>query len=88
MGSAWKGYAWYLYAYCRLRRDYRTFRLSRISDIRIHLEHFASRRVRMEELDARWGNNDTGPLIHLTLRFSSRMRARVEEAFGLDKIDN
>ncbi|WP_446686433.1 helix-turn-helix transcriptional regulator [Paenibacillus hodogayensis] len=25
IGLAWKGYAWYLYTYCRLRNDYRTF---------------------------------------------------------------
>lgn len=88
IGLAWKGYAWYLYAYCRLRNDYRTFRLSRISGLRIHLEHFANRGVRMEELDARWGNKETGPLVHLVLRFHSRMRVRVEEAFGLDKVEN
>jgi predicted DNA-binding transcriptional regulator YafY len=88
IGLAWKGYAWYLYAYCRLRSDYRTFRLSRISGLRIHLEHFANRGVRMEELDARWGNKETGPLVHLLLRFHSRMRVRVEEAFGLDKVEN
>jgi predicted DNA-binding transcriptional regulator YafY len=88
IGLAWKGYAWYLYAYCRLRCDYRTFRLSRISALRIHLEHFSNRGVRMEELDARWGNKETGPVIHLLLRFHSRMRVRVEEAFGVDGVDN
>ncbi|WP_248928537.1 helix-turn-helix transcriptional regulator [Paenibacillus hamazuiensis] len=87
IGLAWKGYAWYLYAYCRLRSDYRTFRLSRLSGLRIHLEHFANRGVRMEELDARWGNKETGPLVHLVLRFKARLRVRVEEAFGLDKVE-
>ncbi|GAA3410655.1 YafY family protein [Paenibacillus hodogayensis] len=86
IGLAWKGYAWYLYAYCRLREDYRTFRLSRVSGLRVHLEPFKNRGVRMEELDARWGNQETGPLVHLLLRFDSRVRVRVEEAFGLDKI--
>ncbi|RUS45239.1 YafY family protein [Cohnella sp. AR92] len=87
IGLAWKGYAWYLYSYCRLRSDFRTFRLSRISELRVLSERFASRGVRMEELDARWGNRETGPAIPLLLRFHSRMRVRVEEAFGLDKIE-
>ncbi|MBO7744328.1 YafY family transcriptional regulator [Paenibacillus sp. MWE-103] len=87
IGLAWKGYAWYLYAYCRLRSDYRTFRLSRISGLRIRTEHFASRGVRMEELDARWGSKESGPMVELALRFDSRLRVRVEEAFGLDKVE-
>jgi predicted DNA-binding transcriptional regulator YafY len=87
LGLAWKGYAWYLYAYCRLRCDYRTFRLSRVSGLRIHLEHFINRGVRMEELDARWGNKETGPSVHLLLHFRSRVRVRVEEAFGRDNVE-
>jgi len=87
IGMAWKGYAWYLYAYCRLRGDYRTFRLSRLTELRVHLEQFASRGVRIEELDARWGNQETGPAIDLLLLFRPRLRVRVEEAFGPANIE-
>lgn len=87
VGLAWKGYAWYLYAYCRLRNDYRTFRLSRMTGLRVHLEHFTHRGVRMEELDARWGNQETGPLVDLVLQFRPRVRVRVEEAFGPEKVE-
>jgi len=87
IGIAWKGYSWYLYAYCRLRSDYRTFRLSRVNGLRIHLEHFASRGVRMEDLDARWGNQETGQAVQLVLRFRSRLRVRVEEAFGFERVE-
>ncbi|MCC3374259.1 YafY family protein [Cohnella sp. REN36] len=87
IGLAWKGYAWYLYAYCRLRGDYRTFRLSRLSGLRVHLEHFASRGVRIEDLDARWGNQETGPAVNIVLLFNPRLRVRVEEAFGLDRVE-
>ena len=44
VGLAWKGYAWYLHAWCRLRRDFRTFRLTRIRDCRVLEERFAPRR--------------------------------------------
>ncbi|RJE86230.1 YafY family transcriptional regulator [Paenibacillus sp. 1011MAR3C5] len=87
IGLAWKGYTWYLYAYCRLRSDYRTFRLSRISEHNIHMEHFADRGVRMAELDSRWGNRETGPAVPLLLHFRPRLRVRAEEAFGIDKVE-
>lgn len=87
IGLAWKGYAWYLYAYCRLRSDYRTFRLSRVSGLQIHSEHFTNRGVQMRELDARWGNQETGPSVQLLLHFRSHLRVRVEEAFGLDNVE-
>lgn len=87
IGLAWKGYAWYLYAYCRTRQDYRTFRVSRLSGLKVHLEQFPPRGVRMEELDARWGNQETGPAVSLMLRFKPRLRVRVEEAFGVENVE-
>lgn len=87
IGLAWKGYAWYLYAYCRTRQDYRTFRVSRLSSLKVHLEQFPSRGVLMEELDARWGNQETGPAVSLLLRFKPRLRVRVEEAFGVENVE-
>ena len=54
VGLAWKGYAWYLHAWCRLRRDFRTFRLTRIRDCRVFEERFAPRGVSLKELDARF----------------------------------
>ncbi|OZB92747.1 YafY family protein [Paenibacillus sp. XY044] len=87
IGLAWKGYAWYLYAYCRTRQDYRTFRVSRLSGLKVHLEQFPHRGVHMEELDARWGNQETGPAVSLLLRFKPRLRVRVEEAFGIGNVE-
>ncbi len=57
IGLAWKGYAWYLYAFCQLRNDYHTFRLTRVKELRILLETFKSRGVGLKELDERWGNH-------------------------------
>lgn len=86
IGLAWKGYAWYLYAYCRLREDYRTFRISRMSELRIHIETFMDRGFTLAQLDARWGNQETGPGVDLVLRFRPRLRVQVEEAFGLQHV--
>jgi predicted DNA-binding transcriptional regulator YafY len=88
VGLAWKGYAWYLYAYCRLRGDYRTFRLSRIKELRIERETFPRRNVSLGELDAKWGNQAqaTNNLTGVVLRFHPRMRTRVEEYFSPEEI--
>jgi predicted DNA-binding transcriptional regulator YafY len=88
VGLAWKGFAWYLYAYCRLRDDYRTFRLSRIKELRVERETFTRRNTSLEELDAKWGNPSqrTDSVMGMVLRFHPRMRVRVEEYFQPEEI--
>lgn len=86
VGLVWKGYAWYLYAYCRLRSDYRTFRLSRTKELFITDERFTRRDVSLEELNARWGKIDTANLISVVLRFHPRARVKVEEYFPPEEI--
>ena len=88
VGLAWKGYAWYLHAFCRLRQDYRTFRLTRIKHCRALEERFASRGVSLKELDARWdAENTASPQIRMVLRFHPRLRVRVEEYFPPEEIE-
>jgi predicted DNA-binding transcriptional regulator YafY len=86
IGLAWKGSAWYLYAYCRLRKDCRTFKLSRIRKLRIDMEVFPRRKERLEDLDARWGWRHSQSYITMVLRFHPRVRVRVEEVFGPEKV--
>ncbi|MGA2547188.1 MAG: YafY family protein [Rectinemataceae bacterium] len=43
MTLVFKAYAWYLWAFCRLRGDYRIFKLSRIRDLETKLERFKRR---------------------------------------------
>lgn len=86
VGLAWKGFAWYLYAYCRMRKDYRTFRLSRIRELHEEPETFRRRELGLEELDARWGNNVDMHLVRIVLRVHPRVRVRAEEYFHPDEI--
>lgn len=44
-----KGGAWYVYALCRLRGDFRLFKLSRINDIRMTSKRFARIQSRLAE---------------------------------------
>jgi predicted DNA-binding transcriptional regulator YafY len=80
MGLALKGYAWYLYAYCKLRRDFRVFRLSRMKRVEQLSETFERREVSMSELDARWFRK-VNVWAELVLRLQPRARARAEDWF-------
>ena len=82
VGLAWKGYAWYLYAFCRKRQAYRIFRLSRIKQLQASSESFPRRDVTLAELDRNWLVSESIPRVSLVLRFDARARARAEEYFG------
>ena len=43
MTLVFKAYAWYLWAFCRLRGDYRVFKLARIRDLALGQERFKRR---------------------------------------------
>jgi predicted DNA-binding transcriptional regulator YafY len=83
-----KGYVWYLYGYCRMREDYRIFRLSRIKSLDIMEETFERRTDRLPETKLTWDRGDTGgsAMLALRLRFEARARAQVEDYYESEKI--
>ncbi|TAL38661.1 MAG: YafY family transcriptional regulator [Spirochaetes bacterium] len=75
-----KGTVWYFFGYCRLRGDFRVFRISRIKSLRVTGERFARRP--MEYSPEQWTDNWTSkPPLDLVLRFKPRARVRVEDYF-------
>lgn len=74
----YKGYAWYLLAYCRLRSDFRIFRLSRISGPRLADGSFLGRDP--GDID-RFFQFDCAPSLPVVLRFSPKVRTKVEDSF-------
>lgn len=73
-----KGGAWYLYGFCKIRSDYRFFKLRRIKDLKVDdksVEHKAPRRVLIEE------DYFHGEYVHLKLHLSGEMAYRVYEEF-------
>ena len=79
----YKGYAWYLLAYCRLRCDFRIFRLSRISGPRLADGSFLSR----DPGDInRFFQFDSAPTQAVVLRFSPKVRTKVEDSFPAAEI--
>lgn len=78
---------WYLYGYCRLREDFRMFRLSRINDLQLCAERFVRREKDLEEYPWQkyWGA--PVPTVDLVLRFAPRTRVRVQDSFDTGQIE-
>lgn len=74
-----KGQAWYLYGYCRLRCDYRFFKLKRIEDLEVQEENFqmkAPANVLSKSKDYK-----EDKLIKMKLRISPELGYRVMDEF-------
>lgn len=73
--------SWYLYAFCRERKDFRTFKLSRMRDIKISDEVFTKRDITLERLQ--WAAEDENSIFHhIVLRFKPNLKILIEEKFG------
>lgn len=79
-----KGYVWYLWGYCRLRADFRFFKLSRIDALTILKEGFVRRETSYREVTSP-GNQNNSP-VHLILRFAPEAQTKVEEYFDPNNI--
>ncbi|AFC27379.1 Helix-turn-helix type 11 domain-containing protein [Paenibacillus mucilaginosus 3016] len=89
MGVVLKGYIWYLYGFCRLRTDFRIFRLSRIMDLTLLGETFERRAGELEELRFGWNADYHAKraLLGLVLQFSPRAKAKVQDGFEESEIE-
>ncbi|MCU0847745.1 MAG: YafY family transcriptional regulator [Spirochaetes bacterium] len=85
MTLIFKGYAWYLFAFCRLKNDYRLFRLSRISGIEVIPEHFSRRSASYKDY-MKDGEPDREK-VDLTLEFTPEARFMVEDYFDEESIE-
>lgn len=73
-----KGQSWYMYGYCRVRNDYRFFKLRRIKDLYISEESFnikAPKNIMKED------NIYNDEVITLKMKISSKMAYRVYDEF-------
>jgi predicted DNA-binding transcriptional regulator YafY len=83
MTLVFKAYAWYLWGFCRLRGDYRIFKLSRIRDLEARLERF-KRRPRSYSPDA---EPPEPAMADLLLRADAARAAEAEEWFGSETLE-
>ncbi|GIO68878.1 YafY family protein [Paenibacillus sp. FSL M7-1455] len=76
-----KGNVWYVQAYCLLRGDFRSFRLSRIQGIEVLDERFEPRELPPQEQYDWKPDWSEAAAVGVTLRFSAAVRHRVGDAF-------
>lgn len=85
MTLIFKGYAWYLFGYCLFRNDYRLFRLSRMNEVIISDEKFERKEKTYKEFFRE--SYQSANLVDVTLKFSNKVKQKVIEYFGEDKIN-
>jgi predicted DNA-binding transcriptional regulator YafY len=83
MTLVYKGSGWYLYGFCRLRADYRLFRLSRIQELKIRTETFTRRSGSYTGYS---GRSIPMKTIAITLRCSPRAAASFEDYLEPERI--
>jgi predicted DNA-binding transcriptional regulator YafY len=86
VGIVLKGYVWYLHSYCRLRQDFRIFRLSRIENLRILPETFERRLMPPDQLTYRWDRSNSPQHVRLVLIFQPKAKAKVQDYFSPEQI--
>ena len=74
-----KSEAWYVYGYCRLKQDYRTFRISRIRSLSL-CDDFFERDIH-EDFQIDSEQTKTSQTVLLKLRFSQEVAYRVYDDF-------
>ncbi|WP_338751140.1 YafY family protein [Bacillus sp. FJAT-52991] len=82
-----KGQTWYVYGYCRLRKEFRLFKIARMKDVKEEKESFERKELKLSELpwDKEWHQPQN--LVDLTLSFDPQMVTTMEEMFGADSVD-
>ena len=79
----YKGFTWYLLAWCRMRRDFRLFRLSRMRGLQTLPEYFVRRPVPPL---SQFFEQDSRPPVELVLKFHPALRIKVEEHFASSQL--
>ena len=84
MTLVFKGYAWYLFAFCKTRNDYRIFKIVRMNNLISLNETFKRRNLSYQDFMKRSsGQTNT---IDVVLRYSKEIRAQVMEYFDESNI--
>ena len=84
MTMMFKGYTWYLFGYCRLRKDYRVFRISRIKNLQPTHRLFTRKQKSYQEY-LNW--DEKAPSVTLKLKFKKEMRAQIGDQFHESQVD-
>lgn len=86
MTLLFKGYTWYLFAFCRERNDFRMFRLSRISQMESMIKNFERKNMSHKQMFS--SGDDNQKYIDIKLKFSPRVKVRIEDYFAEEQIQS
>ena len=82
-----KGQKWYLYGWCKMREDFRFFKVSRIKDIELSEDTFEKRNITEEQMDFQDEWVTTEKSVELELVFSEVIKDVLEDWFGNESIE-
>jgi len=83
MTLIFKGYTWYLFAYCCIRKDFRLFRLSRLTDLKTMEQQFNRRKASYQD----YTTDEKGmKMTDLVLRFLPEARVKVFDYYDEEQI--
>lgn len=78
-----RGYAWYIYAFCHMKNDFRVFKVSRINNLIIKEGSFARNAPENIVMEPQEINTK---MVRIVLGIHSRMAFRVFDEFGYGSI--
>jgi predicted DNA-binding transcriptional regulator YafY len=79
MTLLFKSYSWYLFGFCRIRRDFRLFKLSRIRNFSFLNDRFVRKQKSYRDILSK--NGTSAKFVDLELHFISQAKNKVEEFF-------
>lgn len=78
----YKGRAWYLWAFCRLKNDFRVFKIDRIKELDILEENFEREGlVKLKNYEYKESFNPYNKMVELELKFNSAVLYRLYDYF-------
>jgi predicted DNA-binding transcriptional regulator YafY len=86
LGIVMKRYVWYLHGYCRLRKELRIFRLSRIEHLHMLPDVFERRLIPPEDMTLRWGRSNGPQAVRMIFEFQPIAKAKVQDYFSPEQI--
>ena len=79
MTLVFKNFSWYLFAFCKLKDDFRFFKLTRIRNINVSVHSFARREAKYGDYELSAERSYQG--VELIIKFNARIKHRIEEYF-------
>lgn len=87
LALSFQWYAWYMFAYCTKKQDYRLFKLSRISKCEATLGIFSKEHGNIEELMKNKSKSDQREYYHIRLLCKKEIRQQVLEYLNVYKME-